>query len=324
MIRMISKLKMMTVLAAVGVLALAAPAQAVRIRDVARLRGEMPQEIVGMGLVVGLKGTGDGGDVLPAIRPLKQLLTRFENPVTLEKELKEVNNVALVWVTVSLPAKGINEGDKLDVKVSSVLKAKSLNGGRLIWCPLMNPLEREPTAEERQTLGKIGKTIYGVASGTLIVDDEKQPTQAVIKDGAVMLANYQAKTVTKIGNDSYVYLYLRPAVASPELATAMAELINQEVKTQTEGKEIAVALDATAVAVKIPEAEAKNPTTFVAWMNSLPLPNIPGPAKVLINTKTKTIIFTDEVELAPTMITHNGLTVTVGGGDGGGGAERTS
>jgi flagellar P-ring protein precursor FlgI len=311
MIRMIKNIKVVAaaiaVLLAIG--AICRPALAVRVRDVARLRGEMPQEIMGYGLVVGLPGTGDGGDHIPAIQALRTMLVKHENRTTLDRDLANVNTVALVAVTVTLPAKGFNEGDKLDVQIAAIGKPKSLAGGRLIWCPLINPMER-PAAPEEQAVRGIAQTIYAVASGNLIVDDKQAPTRAIIKDGATVIHPWFPKVV----NEGYIFLHLKPAVASNELSSAMADLINQEVRTQTEGKDIATAMDATTIAIRIPDAEAKNPTSFIAWVNSLPLPNLPGPAKVVIDTKTKTMIFTDEVELAPTTIDmKNGMTVTIGG-----------
>src|SRR5690242_15889159 len=68
-------------------------AMALRVRDAVRLKNEAPNELVGMGLVVGLPGTGDGDDFLPAMQPLKALLRRFDNPVLYEKDLKNAKNV---------------------------------------------------------------------------------------------------------------------------------------------------------------------------------------------------------------------------------------
>src|SRR4051812_49355339 len=93
------------------------PAFALRIRDVVRLKNEVPNELVGMGLVVGLKGTGDGGDFLPTMRPLKEMMKRFDDPVAIEKELKNANNVAIVTLSMAIPPQGAHSGERLDVKV---------------------------------------------------------------------------------------------------------------------------------------------------------------------------------------------------------------
>jgi flagellar P-ring protein precursor FlgI len=161
-----------------GVLAVAwpivTPAFAVRIRDVARLKNEVPNEIVGMGLVLGLKGTGDGGDYLPAMDMLMAMMKRFDNPVTLEKELKNANNVAIVTLRVTVPPQGAHAGDRLDVKVMSAGAAKSLKGGQLFISPLIAP---------RTDI----KIVLGSASGECTLDDEKNPTTATIHGGAVLI-----------------------------------------------------------------------------------------------------------------------------------------
>ncbi|MGB9626639.1 MAG: flagellar basal body P-ring protein FlgI, partial [Phycisphaerae bacterium] len=97
------------------VLIAASSAFAVKIGDVARFQGEFPNKIMGMGLVVGLPGTGDGGDFMPAMRPLSRLLGRLANPVGIAQELKNAKNVAIVMVEATLPENGVREGDRIDV-----------------------------------------------------------------------------------------------------------------------------------------------------------------------------------------------------------------
>ena len=87
--------------------ALAKPARRARIRDVARLKNDQPNELIGMGLVVGLSGTGDGGNYLPAMRPLREMMKHFDNPVVdIDKELKNANNVAIVTLSMQIPPQG--------------------------------------------------------------------------------------------------------------------------------------------------------------------------------------------------------------------------
>src|SRR5215208_5066881 len=98
----------------VAILALAAPrpARAVKVADITRLSGQRPNVLTGLGLVVGLKGTGDGGDYLPAIKPLAGLLSRFADPTTV-KELSNADNVALVLLSARVPPNGVRDGDQL-------------------------------------------------------------------------------------------------------------------------------------------------------------------------------------------------------------------
>jgi len=286
-------IRALAVVGMTAIIALASSAQAARIRDVARLKNEQPNELQAMGLVIGLKGTGDGGENPAARMMLKELLKKFDSPVALEKELKNANNVAIVNVSVAIPAQGAHAGDKLDVKVTSLGSAKSIKGGRLFITPLIAPNAAQ-------------KIVLGWASGEVKLDDENQPTSGTIIKGGVLIEDILPEEI----KDRFT-LVLRREAANAETASAMADQINEDVSPQTGGRPVAFAVDGTSVNVMIPKAEQANPTAFVARIRSLPLPTIPGPAKVTINTKTKTIIFTEEVELAPTMISHGGLTITV-------------
>src|SRR5204862_5112630 len=93
--------------------ALAESASAVKVADIARLSGHRTNVLTGLGLVYGLKGTGDGGDFLPAIKPLAAMLSKYSNQATV-RELANVQNVALVSITATIPAEGARNGDKID------------------------------------------------------------------------------------------------------------------------------------------------------------------------------------------------------------------
>jgi len=227
-----------------------------------------------------------------------QLLTKFGDPVILSKEMKNVGNVAIVLISATIPAQGAHEGDRLDIRVSAVGGAKSLKGGRLFPAPLQSP---HPNL----------RTIFAVASGNLTLDDESVPTQAVIYAGRTG----GAQMLEDIRTDNYstgrFTLVLNPEFASFSRATAIADQINEDVSPQTDGKPVAVAVDATSVIVTIPAAEVSRPAQFVTRVQTLPVPNLPGKARVVVNSKTKTIVFSGEVELEPTVLTHNGLTITI-------------
>src|SRR5438105_14369394 len=115
--------------------ALTAPAFGVRIADITRIGGQRSNVLTGIGLVTGLKGTGDGGDYQPAIKPLAQMLGKFADESSV-KELADTQNVAIVTLVATMSRDGVHEGDKLDVYLTSVGKATSLKGGRLFVCPL--------------------------------------------------------------------------------------------------------------------------------------------------------------------------------------------
>lgn len=283
----------MRVLMVLLLAALTRPALALRIRDAVRMKNEVPNELVGMGLVVGLPGTGDGDDFLPAMRPLREMMKRFDDPVLLDKELKDAKNVAIVSLSMPIPAQGAHAGDRLDVKVSAIA-AKSLKGGRLFIIPMYAP---------RADV----KMILASASGDLTLDNDN-PAKATIREGGVLIEDILPED---IHNNTFT-LVLHPQIASRELATAIADQINEDVAPQTAGRWVAYAVDATSVQVTIPEAEQHNPTPYIARIMTLPLPSLPDPARVTINMKDKLITFSDEVEVAPTMICQGTLTITIG------------
>src|SRR5437870_6014173 len=118
-----------------SMLLITAPALAAKIADITRISGQRTNVLTGLGLVYGLKGTGDGGDFLPAIKPLASMLGKFSDPTTV-KELSNVANVALVSLTATVPGNGVRDGDHLDVYITSLGAAKSLKGGRLFVTPM--------------------------------------------------------------------------------------------------------------------------------------------------------------------------------------------
>src|SRR3954452_13297767 len=97
-----------------ALLVIAPASYAVKIADITRLGGQRTNVLTGLGLVYGLKGTGDGGDFLPPIKPLASMLGKFADPATVQ-ELGKVQNVALVSITATIPGNGVRDGDKLDV-----------------------------------------------------------------------------------------------------------------------------------------------------------------------------------------------------------------
>ncbi len=109
-----------------------------RISDVAKFKGPRVNRLQGIGLVVGLAGTGDGDSYKQTIQPLASWLSHYANPVGQLEDLKNTKNVALVTIQAELPAGGAREGDRLNVHVSAMGACKSLEGGRLLSAPLQH------------------------------------------------------------------------------------------------------------------------------------------------------------------------------------------
>jgi flagellar P-ring protein precursor FlgI len=278
-------LLILTVLLASG-----GPAQAVKIGDITRLAGERPNALTGLGLVVGLKGTGDGGQFGPAIRPLAAMLAKFADKSD-PRELSNVSNVALVTISVIVPPRGALNGDKLDVVVTSVGVAPSLKGGRLMLTPVLGPT------------GDAG--IFAMAGGDLVIEDPSTPTKAVVPGGAVMETDLK---MTVIENGK-ITLILQDPSADWTTASTIAKIINDAAEAK-EGEVIAVAEASNYVVVTVPPDERPRPDSFISRIRRLPVPMLPTEARVEINEKTGTIVMTGDVEISPVVISHQGLTIS--------------
>lgn len=279
--------------AAVLAAVLASSAQAVKIDDICKLKGQRVNKLVGMGLVLGLPGTGDGGKYLPAIRPLAATLSKFANPVLSPEELKNANNIALVMVIATIPENGVREGDAIDVQVSSIGAAKSLAGGRLFLTPLQGPNQADPT-------------IYAWAEGPLVVENPENQRVAVVRQGAVMEEEVFAQYV----NNGQVTLVLQDGHAGWATAAAIATIINEAESQPGRLARIATALDPKNVVVTISRQEQANPAGFLSRILNLEVVMPPTEARVTINERTGTIVITGDVEIGPVAISHKGLSIT--------------
>jgi flagellar P-ring protein precursor FlgI len=274
----------------VALLALSAtPAYAVKVADITRLSGQRSNLLTGFGLVFGLNGTGDGGDYLPAIKPLASMLGKFGNPATV-RELSNANNVAIVSLIAKVPENGVRDGDKLDVYVMSNGAAKSLKGGRLYVTPMQGPLA--------------GSGIFALAEGPIIIEDPSTPTTGVVKGGVVMEADLPANFIE---NGKFTLILEDPS-ASWTIASTIAKIINDA--ESTNGETLAIAVDPKNVVVTIPPIERERPDSFISRVQRLPVPLLPTEARVQINERTGTMIITGDVEISPVVISHKGLTIS--------------
>src|SRR6187402_3618530 len=155
------------------------------IGDVCRVKGQEENILQGMGIVAGLKGTGDG-DSKPTQRALAQMMEIMARvgpaPSGLKlDELKNAKNVALVFVTAKVPPGGAQPGDFSDCTISAV-SAKSLEGGYLMISALKGPNPRD-------------QLVYATAQGLLVVDDEAFPQTARIPNGATIEREFRNEFV---------------------------------------------------------------------------------------------------------------------------------
>ena len=265
-----------------------------RIKDIATVAGVRTNQLVGYGLVVGLDGTGDQTSQAPfTIQSLKSMLAQFGIviPPGVTPQLK---NVAAVAVNAELQPFS-KPGQTLDVTVSSLANAKSLRGGTLLMTPLK---------------GANGE-IYAVAQGSLVVggfgasgSDGSKITVNIPSAGRIPGgATVERMAPTSMGSEDVLAFNLH----EPDFTTAkrMADAINDSI-----GKGSARPLDATSVVVQAPRDMAQR-GSYVSVLENLTLEPGEAPAKIIINSRTGTVVIGDHVRVTAAAVSHGNLTVTI-------------
>ncbi len=273
------------------IIAFSLPTYAERIKDIASISGVRSNQLIGYGLVVGLDGTGDKAPF--TTQTFRNMMSQFgiTLPTGVDPKLK---NVAAVSITASMPPFS-KPGQQIDITVSSLGNAKSLRGGTLLFSPLK---------------GADGR-IYAVAQGNLVVggfgvegNDGSKITLNVPSVGRIPNgATVERAIANNFSNgDSLVFNLNRPDFTS---AKAMVESINELL-----GDGTAEAMDATSVRVSAP----RNPSQRVAYLSvieNLQVTTGKERAKVIINSRTGTIVMGQHVMIEPVAVTHGSLTVTI-------------
>jgi flagellar P-ring protein precursor FlgI len=274
-----------------------------RVRDICRVKGQEENTLQGLGLVVGLKGTGDGA-ALPTARALSNMMRLLGNPVPLNangepvlQELKEAKNVALVMVSATVPGQGARQGDVLNCEVNAI-SAKSLDGGFLLTTPLVGPRPGDPR-------------VFALAQGPIHLDDSARPASGKIHRGCRLEADFRNAFV----GEDHITLVLHKDHAGWQTAQDVAEGINNETDfkdPERPEENPAMALDQVNVVVRIPPHYRPNPAEFVALVMDTRLTAAPSSRRVAINERAGVIVVGAEVEIAPVAVTHNGLTIQTG------------
>lgn len=282
-----------TMVALLGLLAVAA-AQAERVKDLADVAGVRDNQLVGYGLVVGLDGSGDQTSQTPfTVQSLKSMLKRLG--VTLPDNINpQLKNVAAVMVTATLPP-FTKPGQRIDVTVSSMGNAKSLRGGTLLMTPLK---------------GADGQ-IYAVAQGNLVVSG----FGASAGEGSSITVNIPS--AGRIPNGATVEREVATAFASgdslilnlhtPDFTTAnrLARAINDTI-----GPDSARALDGSSVEVSAPRDRGQR-VSFVAMLENLRIDPGEAAARIIVNSRTGTVVIGQHVSVQPAAVAHGSLTVTI-------------
>ncbi len=271
-------------------------AAAVRLKDICRVKGQETNSLQGLGLIVGLKGTGDGGRYLPTIRSLATVMQYMRNPaIGGADELRDATNVALVMVTATVPAGGARQGDQLDCYVSSIGAAKSLVGGRLFLAALQGPDIDSPK-------------IYGFAEGMIHIDDPVTPTVGRIHGGCRLEEDFFNPFV----DQGRITLVLDKNHADFEVAQEVAETINGQLSIQSGGGDPAKAINAVNVIVSVPQQYWEDPVLFVSQIMALTMSEPPTEARVVINERAGSIVIGAEVEIGAVVVSHKNIVIETG------------
>jgi flagellar P-ring protein precursor FlgI len=280
-----------------------------RVGDVTQLKGQGVNYLTGMGLVVGLAGTGDGDDYALAMRPLAKALEFYANPVMSMDDLAETKNVAIVFLSAEIPENGAREGSRIEVKVSAFGGAKSLAGGRLLPTPLLYPDRRV-------------ETVFALASGPVTLTDEGVATSGTIADGAVIQEDV-VHAFTARGRDLpffndwiqpgqyYVTLVIDDAHASWTLAREIVQAIDSALALAADVDHVALAADPKNVLVLVPQTEIDSPADWISQIEDLDLLISSGEARVIVNRTAGTIVVSGNARISPVIVSHQGMTITV-------------
>jgi flagellar P-ring protein precursor FlgI len=268
--------------------------QAERIKDIASIAGVRSNQLVGYGLVVGLDGTGDQTSQAPfTVQSMASMLAQFG--ITLPPgSSPQLKNVAAVSVHAELPAFA-KPGQTIDITVSSIGNAKSLRGGSLLLTPLK---------------GADGN-VYAVAQGNLVVggfgvsgNDGSKITVNIPSAGRIPSGATVERTVPSPFNTGDAVVF---NLNTPDFTTAkrLSDAINAAM-----GEGAAKSLDGSSIKVMAPEDPADR-VAFVSALENLTLEPGEAAARIIVNSRTGTVVIGRHVRVSQAAVTHGSLTVTI-------------
>jgi flagellar P-ring protein precursor FlgI len=260
-----------------------------RVKDLAFISGARDNQLVGYGLVTGIAADGDKNPVY-TLQSIANMLQRYG--INVPPAALSAKNIAAVMVTADIKAFS-KVGARIDVTVSSIGDAKTLQGGILLQTPL---------------LGADGQ-VYAVAQGPVSLGgfsagndtasvQKNHPTSGQIINGALV----EREVPTEIVRESFIELLLR----EPDFTSSarMAQAINEAFPASAE------ALDSTSVRVKVPEGLEISPVDFIARIEAVEL-TADTPARIVLNERTGTIVATSQIRISACAVSHGNLTITI-------------
>lgn len=288
-----------------------AAGQSLKLRDICRVKGQETNTLQGIGLVVGLRGTGDG-ESLPKDRALARMMQLMGAPMSVDPqgridvaEVADTRNVALVFITAEVPAIGAQQGDRLDLTVNAI-SAKSLDGGYLLLAPLVGPNVRD-------------STVYAMASGPLAVERLGPATTAKIARGAKMESTIRVPFET----DGKLTLVIDRDFADFDTSQRVEETINKTAENVFSGQGsdgspgegisagfvAARAIDQVHVEVQIPPNYRQYPIVYISGIMEAPIALSARSNRVVINEREGIVIIGENVEIAPALVTQGNLRI---------------
>jgi len=288
-------------LAALCLLA-AGAAQADRVKDLATLAAQRPNQLIGYGLVVGLQGTGDDASVPFTTQSMKAMLAqmgvRIDGPLTDFEQAAsaarvDIKNTAAVLVTADLPGFA-KPGQRIDINVSAIGKATNLRGGSLIMTA-MRGVDGEIYALAQGALTATG--IDASAAGSKV--QIGVPTSARIPGGAIV----ERIVDTPFENSEHVIYNIRENDFST--TTAIVNAINKKF-----GGDVAQAIDGTSVSVRAPQ-NLNQRVAFMSMVEGLEVTPGEPPARVVINSRTGTVVINRSVRVTAAAVSHGTISVAI-------------
>ena len=292
-------------LAGITILAFCAcgPAQADRVKDLASVAAVRTNQLVGYGIVVGLQGTGDGAQVAFTVQTVRSMLVKmgvgldgplsdFERAAAAAGRM-DVQNVAAVMVTAELPGMS-KPGQRIDVNVGTLGKASSLRGGTLILTSLRG-VDGEVYALAQGLVTTTG--IDANAAGSKVAIGV--PTSARIPNGATV----ERMVDTPFDKSDTVVMNVRDQDFTT--TTAIVDAVNK-----TFGADTAKALDGVSLSVRAPTDMSKR-VAFMSMIENLDV--VPGeaPAKVVVNSRTGTVVISRNVKVTAAAVSHGTISVAI-------------
>jgi len=292
-------------------------ASAARLKDLATVQGVRENQIIGYGLVVGLAGSGDYGQSEFTVQSTASMLSRMG--IRVDKEKITTRNVAAVIVTAELPAFA-RSGQRLDITVSSLGNARSLQGGTLLMTPLKG------ADGQVYAVGQGAMSVGGFSVGSQGNSQTKNHvTAGNIPGGALIEKNLEVNlsgreslrlilrtpdfsTASEIAG--VVSAFMTPAAAVDPNAPVVDPNAPAKLGLPDPNKGPARAIDGGTVQVEIPENYRENVSQFIAAIENLEVQ--PGQiAKVVVNERTGTVVLGGDVRIREVAIAHGNLNVTI-------------